>query len=438
MSVINKLILFISADQLQLLKISPKIRRWLTVFLILLVLGLWANMVLRATRGHGSQYDDFTEFSRDLFFNQINLYNAYSFERTSIGKYPPFFGVVFAPLVPLPLPLGAAIWFLISFFLVILSSVALMRMVWIFSGNQARAPDYFWTLPILLAVTVVITNLETSQVNIFIFSLVLFSLYQFSRRKDAPAGILLGVATAIKLTPGLFIAYFAYKRAWKMVAWSTIGVIVSWGIILPLLLGPSRYLLIMQSWLGTVSPFITEGTLAEGLTGFRHTNQSLSAAIYRFFTETPANGDPPYLYVNLADISYPVAEVTVKGLKIALLISLAFLCRAPIRKRNDARIPMELSLVAIATLYLSPISWINHYIVLILPFAAALHFIRNRNIETGTRKKMLIALLVSAFLVAMVHPFLLAFSLPFFGSLVITLALAFAILYMTSNPLVIV
>lgn len=418
MKLFQALIKFISGEGLDV--DNEKVKRILTIILILIVLGLWINMVLRATRGHGSQYDDFTEFSQDLIFNQINLYTAYSSNVTSIGKYPPFFSAVFAPLVPLPLVVGATLWFWLSFVLIIFSSKAVIRIIWRLAGKDPPPSSVkLWAVPLVLTSVVVITNLETSQVNIFIFSLVLLALDYFSKHKDHLAGLLLGAATAIKLTPGLFIAYFFYKRSWKVVLWSVIGIIICWGVLLPLLLGFDRYFIIMQSWLETLSPFVTEGTIAEGISGFRDTNQSLSSAFRRFFTETPANGKPPYYYVNLFSVDYKMADFLIKVLKVLILIFLMYVCRAPIQNRKDPRLPFELSLIAIATLFISPISWINHYIVMILPFGAIFYFIYTRKKDDPERKKIIKILLISVFLFSMIHPFFLAFSLPFFGAVLI-------------------
>ena len=403
---------------------TRKLKRILTILLVLTLLGLWANMVIRATRGHGSQYDDFTEFSRDLLFNQIDVYEVYDMNVTSIGKYPPFFAMVYAPLVPLPLPLGAAIWFLFSLVMMVLATRAGANMVMRFSGISSMPHQTaLWAVPLALMAVVTITNLETSQVNIFIFSLVLLGLDQFSRNRDMQAGLLLGAATAIKITPGLFIAYFFYKKSWRTVFWAVGGVLICWGIILPLALTPSRFIPVLESWLGIFLSFVTEGTMAEGIQGFRHTNQSLSAVIYRFFTNTPANGGFENFYVNILSLSYETADWIMRILKIAIFVGLALVCRAPMKGRKDPRIPFELSLVAIATLYLSPISWINHYIVMILPFLVAYIFIKTREPLDHPGRKMLVALAWSAFLVAMIHPLIMTVSLPFFGSLIMVIAL---------------
>jgi hypothetical protein len=183
----------------------------------------------------------------------------------------------------------------------------------------------------------------------------------------------------------------------------------------------------MQSWVEIVSPFVTQGTIAEGITGFRHTNQSLSAFLYRFFTETPADGRN--FYVNFMSISYETVDLIMKVFKVLILLGLMYICRAPMNNRKDARLPMELSLVAIATLYLSPISWINHYIVMILPYGTAFYYVWSRDVNDPQRHWMMKRLLISVFLVWMIHPLIMAFSLPFFGSLLLSIALARGILW---------
>jgi len=395
---------------------------------ITLMLIVGVSTVYRATRSHGSQYDDFTDFSQDLLYDKINIYEAYSFEMITIGKYPPFFGVLFAPLVPLPVWLGAAVWFLVGLTLVFLTSRAIARMAWTMTKGKGTAPPLIlWVAPLLMTTVVIMTNLATSQINIFIFSLVVLGLDHFVRRKDHWAGFLIGVAAAIKLTPGLVVVYFAYKGCWKTVLWAAIGGFTCWGVVLPIIMGPEYYMEVMQSWIGTLQSFVTEGTMAEGMDGYRHTNQSMEAAFYRYFTHTPADGGYDHFYLNLLSIPYATAAVIVKFFKLALVVTLAFVCRTPIATRKDFRLLLEFSLVLIATLFISPISWINHYIVMMLPFGVAFYYLRITEKTDPFRSKMLLALLVAVLLTYLTHPIFLAFSLAFFGSLYLFIMLARAV-----------
>ena len=261
---------------------TQKAARIVTILLILIV---GTATVYRASRSHGSQYDDFYNFSKDLLYDRINIYQAYSFERTTIAKYPPFFSVLFAPLVPLPFLLGASLWFIIGVTLIYFSSNAIANMGWyLFKGKGSAPPNSWWIVPIAMTLVIIMSNLATSQVNIFIFSLVVFGLSNFIKKKDHMAGLLIGVATAIKLTPGLFVLYFAYKGSWKPVLWAAIGGLACWGVLLPLVMGPDYYLEVMNSWVAMLQSYVAQGSTVDGLAGYKHTNQSMEAFFYRYFT----------------------------------------------------------------------------------------------------------------------------------------------------------
>ena len=402
-------------------------KRYFKVFLTLLVLTLWITTVYRATRGHGSQFDDFTEFSEDLLFNKVNVYEVYVFNTTSIGKYPPFFAMVYALLVPLHLLLGASAWFWINLLLIYFSAVAIARATWLFSGKTEESmPVNLWVAPVLLISTNVITNIETSQVNIFILSLVAFALYYFAKNKDAMAGVLLGIAVAIKITPALFVAYFAYKRSWKIVFWSGATVVACWGIVMLLVLGYSRYPEIMRSWLAILTGYVEGGTIKEGLTGFRHTNQSLDAFFFRTFTKVSADGGFGNFYINLVSLPLTTAGWIVKGLKLAIVAGMVYLFRQRIVSRQDARIPFELGLVAMAMLFISPISWINHYVIMLLPMTVAVNYLRVNTLAGFTSSPIKKAVLACSLSLLLPQIIFQAFSIPFLGAL--ALAIVFVML----------
>ena len=384
---------------------------------VLLILIVGTATVYRASRSHGSQYDDFYNFSKDLLYDKVNIYQAYSFERTTIAKYPPFFSILFAPFVPIPFLLGAALWFIIGITLIYFSSQAIAKMGWyLFKGKGTAPPSSWWVVPIVMTLVIVMSNLATSQVNIFIFSLVVFSLYSFLNKKDHTAGLLIGVATAIKLTPGLFVLYYAYKGCWKPVLWAALGGLFCWGVLLPLVMGPGYYLEVMSSWISMLQSYLAEGSSVDGLAGYKHTNQSMEAFFYRYFSHTPANGGFDNFYVNLVSLPMEITGWVVKLLKLALLVLLAWVCRSPLRNRSNPLLLLEFSLVIMATLYISPISWINHYIVMILPFATAFYLVNSIEEDSAIRKQMLTALMIGVVLTYLTHPIFLAFSLAFLGS----------------------
>ena len=77
---------------------------------------------------------------------------------------------------------------------------------------------------------IVTHNIREGQVNIFLMGLVVADLF---RRDDTafarvvPRGVLVGVATAVKLTPGIFIVFFLITRQWRLLRGSIIGLVAA-------------------------------------------------------------------------------------------------------------------------------------------------------------------------------------------------------------------
>lgn len=409
---------------------SSRAQRIYFVLAALLVAFLWYNMVRRALQQHGSQFDDFVNFSRDLVFRRVNVYEEYPLEYT-ITKYPPFFSLLFAPLVPLPRWLGASIWFWVSLGLALAATYLSVRTV-AEREDLVRGAKAMYLLPFLLTAGIIGSNLETAQVNTVTLFLLCLSLFWFKRRKDLGAGAVLGVVTALKLTPGLFIIYFLYKRAFRVVVAAGVAIVICWLIIPPLVFGPGNFVDIVLDWYGILTGFITEGTLAEGIQGFRDTNQSLSAAFHRYFTEVPArwvrSEGRGELYLNVLALDLRLADLIIKGMVASILILLAWLCRAPAGDRRSLALSLEYSLIFIATLFISPISWINHYVFLLFPYTAAVYFIRTRSRADPVRRMLLYSVITSFVLVSSSASRLMqAVSLPFLGAVVLSVALALSL-----------
>lgn len=70
------------------------------------------------------------------------------------------------------------------------------------------------------------THISFGQVNLLLMALVLFDITRDDNSilgRYFPRGLLIGVATAIKLTPGLFVVYFVVTRQWRLAIWSSVG-----------------------------------------------------------------------------------------------------------------------------------------------------------------------------------------------------------------------
>ena len=164
----------------------------------LLVAFLWYNAVRRAITPGSSHYVMFIDFSRDLIFDRINLYVEYSVTNT-VTKYPPFMALIFAPLVPLPLWLGASIWFWVNLGLAV--GAAYFGVLTVREAGVGIGDRGLFVIPFVLAAGIIGSNLEVTQINHLTLFLLCWSLYAFKQGKDIGAGALIGVAAALKLTP---------------------------------------------------------------------------------------------------------------------------------------------------------------------------------------------------------------------------------------------
>lgn len=239
----------------------------------------------------------------------------------------------------------------------------------------------------------------------------------------------MGLAAAFKLTPGIFVAWWLWKRQWRAAAWAAATVAACWFVVQPIVFGPALFGEAFRGWIGSVAPFLGEGVVAENVSGgFRFTNQSLEAAAGRFLAEVPTGLAGIGSSVNVAALDLGAVRVVVAALQAGLLALLAWLCRGAVRDRNRIGPAFEIALVSIATLWLSPISWINHYVALLPAFAVATYRVRTRPAAGPGRRVLKGAAIAAAALVATgIGRLPQALSLPFLGGVVLFAASAVAL-----------
>jgi alpha-1,2-mannosyltransferase len=169
--------------------------------------------------------------------------------RTTLGfTYPPFAGLVMLPMAKVPMLVAGWLNVLASIVVLALILAALLRPI------AARAGWSLWftvgiAVPLAIAIEPVRETLGYGQVNILLFGLIMADMVALrwrarrgSRRSltDGPlrrlwfsgawAGVGIGLATSVKLTPALFIFYLVVTRQWRAAVTAigtTIGVTIA-------------------------------------------------------------------------------------------------------------------------------------------------------------------------------------------------------------------
>lgn len=130
--------------------------------------------------------------------------------------YPPFASILAIPLALLPFGVVAWLWFLAQ----VAANIGIVR--YAARGLIARAGSRGPLLTAVLTVAIlhllpVSDGFRFAQVNAFLVLACLLDLMRPKNRwlQQIPQGVLVGLATSIKLTPGVFIVYFIVTKQWR-------------------------------------------------------------------------------------------------------------------------------------------------------------------------------------------------------------------------------
>jgi alpha-1,2-mannosyltransferase len=296
---------------------------------------------------------------------------------------PPIMALLLYPLVKLPLALqgaglpvrlsqaaAALAWFWIKALLTLFS----VRWAVVLAQTPGRPfPRWAQVLAVLMSLRPILGDLQHGNVNLFILFLVMAALMAFRRRRDLLAGGLLGLAIACKVTPALFLPYLVWKRAWRALAGSVVGLaLFLWpGSVPALLLGWDNSQQQLDSWFqNMVHPYLVEGKVLS-----EHNNQSLPGLLMRLTTHSPSFSiyrDGQYVpthYDNLLTLPPWAVGWAVKGCMALFALLGIWLCRTPLRPRSSGKLAVEYSIVLIGMLLFSERTWTHHCVTLLLPFA---------------------------------------------------------------------
>jgi len=237
--------------------------------------------------------------------------------------YTPFAALFFIPLEVLGN--GEARWALTalsisSYLLVIVVCARRLRMTLVSAGLIGLAG---------LAFEPFARNILLGQINLVLVALIVVDLFVVPARYR---GMLIGLATGIKLVPGAFIFFLVLKREWGAALRSVAAFAVTIG--LGTILAPSDS---WQFWSGgfmNLSRFGADAVI-------RGDNQSLTGAFMRLTRDV----SPPVIFTLFLSVS-----VMALGLVAA---------KRQIDSGNDVA---GLVCVAFASLLASPVSWTHHWV----------------------------------------------------------------------------
>lgn len=245
--------------------------------------------------------------------------------------YPPFAALLFTVLTPIPLLLGALGLVALNVGLILW----VVAVVWQACVGVSRVVAWSWALavsPLVLVTEPVVDTLTFGQINIILLALVI--AYTCVPRLlgrtilGIPSGVLVGVATSIKLTPAVFGLYFLLRRDWKALGWmavSALGCTALAAVIRPELSA--------QYWGSTLGSPERIGNLAYA------TNQSWQGVLSR-----SGMGEARWLWAGL------------------VVVSIATIATAMWRQIGRGNVVSTVALNGLIALVCSPVAWTHHWV----------------------------------------------------------------------------
>jgi len=231
----------------------------------------------------------------------------------------------------------------------------------------------FWATAAALALAsrFLVRELPECGPNLALVALTWLAIYFWSQRHDAAGGVCLGLATALKCTPGLFVIYFAWKRQWKLavVALVTAGACT---LAPALWQGPRDYAWQAGIWLTNLRNAANQPDPSLGILGQEELkNLSLKPAVARYLMRLPP-GHMSRLehacYIEFLDLSPAAAGWGVKLALLAMLAATAWSARGPIVRRDELTVIWQCAAISTLMLLLSPITWYQHAVAMVPAF----------------------------------------------------------------------
>jgi hypothetical protein len=285
----------------------------------------------------GESTADLYEFS---WFQRQMIYAGIEDRSGAFNRFPPPAGLVMLPLGWLEPLTAKRVWTLVSL-AALLSLLVLLE-------KMAGLP-LAWGLALAAILGMALrNNFLFGQFYIVLSLLIAASLYFRGKGLPGRAGVLLGVASAVKLYPAPLALYLGVRREWSLLGGFALGVLGAFALSLAAF-GVEVNALFFQSVLPASLAGLTDNPFHPAL-------QSATSLLRRLLVREPTLNPEPLL--DAAPLFYGLRYF----FSLGVLVSLVFI----LRRRKDLA---EESLLLLGLLLISPVVLSYHALLALPPLA---------------------------------------------------------------------
>jgi hypothetical protein len=293
------------------------------------------------------------------------------YPRDTNFTYPPFMAIVAVGIESVGPRAGRWLWLAIN----LLAATLAVRAAWRASGGngwpKTRADDLVVLVGLFCGLRYILNGFAHLQTDIVIAALMLLGCERITRQKSMAAGILWGLATAIKGPALLLIGYLIYKRrvaASIAMAATIMMASLSTDLFYPAPTGS----LWVQRWFQIQSAVLSNAEQYPGVWASTiENNQSLAGLVGRATVGVWQSRGSEFLTGVADQPRYSATDVKRILLAIELLLGVvslgAFLIASGRQENSHRRIATECGIVLTLIVLVSPMSSKPHFISMILP-----------------------------------------------------------------------
>jgi hypothetical protein len=207
------------------------------------------------------------------------------------------------------------------------------------------------------------TNFEHQNMNALLLALLSGATFELWAGSSIAAGVLLGIATALKAFPALLIVYLVWRRHWLTSVTAAATALVLTVVPAVFVYGVSGFRDLWSDW----------SRLGRSGWPIRGNNQSLVAALDRFTGGLDQGGVRTWSDAPAASVGFAVIAIVLVAISLWAM-----------RRNRDGEItlPIEMTAVTVLAVLLTPIAW-DHYWTMLLPAFVMLYYARDVSADGG-------------------------------------------------------
>jgi hypothetical protein len=316
-------------------------------------------------------------FGRSFHFRDIDIHREigrrfltgdYLYANDYCYMYLPTTGIYFAPLLILERNPSLALRYAVAIGGLVLTTMLFHRMLCGASDSRNWSRLLVGVGAGALTLQFILNDLDDGGPHLILLGILTGGGYAIWKGKERIGAALIGLGIVLKITPGVFILLFLWKRQWRLASYTVLATVL-W-IILPILyMGPASWWEHHLEWTNNAVLSVLdrqrEGRQENEL---QKANLSLRHTMLRYLVTYPKTHrlrQVDRAYTPVLDLPPPVANAIVGLAALGLLALFARSSGRVFQGPGDPSWARDCAGTLMLALFLSPITWDQHLVWMI-------------------------------------------------------------------------